>query len=158
MTEFAKLPTANYGFPGWIRAQGFMLEDGGTPMLPSAMDHCHATTWSQSGTATSVTLAAHVFRASGTILSIAAGSIVANVGDSEVTFDLKKNGTTVLTGVITLTSTHTAYEIVAGVLSATSADAGDVLTLVVTATDGVGSGHALATGCFAELRVNEDYA
>jgi hypothetical protein len=68
-----------------------------------------------------------------------------------VTVDLRKNGTTVLSAVITLNNANTARVAVAGALSVTTLVAGDVLE-VVTATAG---GGTLATGVFAIVTVNE---
>lgn len=89
---------------------------------------------------------------SGTIKSFKAGCVVPNIGDSTVAFDLKKNGVSVLSGVVTLTASHAAYELVAGAFSSTSVAAGDVLSVVIDATIGTGT---LGKGAFAELVVDE---
>lgn len=93
-----------------------------------------------------------VYGATGTLVSIKAGSVVANVGAATVTVDVLKNGTTVLTGVITLNNTHTAYQLVAGTFSATSLVVGDVLEIKLVATAG---GGTLAKGVFAEFVIRE---
>jgi hypothetical protein len=105
--------------------------------------------------ATTETKVVHVvYGATGTILAFRAGSIVANIGAATVTVDLKKNGVSVLTGVITLNNANTARVAVAGTLGASLAlVAGDVLEVVCVATAG---GGTLATGVFAQAVLSED--
>lgn len=113
----------------------------------------HSVTYGQNGTASSVTVPIHCVRnASGAVVSIEAGSVVANIGAATVTVDLKKNGTTMLTGVITLDNANTAYLSEAGTLSSTALVDGDVLTLVIVATAG---GGTLATGLFVTVYWSE---
>jgi len=95
----------------------------------------------------------HVRGAAATLVAFAAGSIAKAVGDSTVTVNLRKNGATVLTGVITLNSSSVNYVAQAGTLAATALVAGDVLDVVVTATAGTGT---LPTGVFCSLTVDED--
>jgi hypothetical protein len=72
-----------------------------------------------------------------------------------VTVDLKVNGTSILTSVITIDNTVAAYGSVAATLAAGAATlvAGNVLTIVITATAG---GGTLPTGFFCETVVWED--
>lgn len=86
------------------------------------------------------------------IVSIKAGSVVANIGDSVCTVDLKKNGTTVLSAPITLDNGDAAYALVAGTVSSASLVQDDVVEIVVTATIGTGT---LATGLFAVVVLHE---
>jgi len=96
----------------------------------------------------------HVVKgATGTIVAFRAGSIVAAIGAATVTVDLKKNGTTVLSAVITLDSGNTAYIVEEGTISVPAVVAGDVLTLVIVATAG---GGTLPTGLFAQVVIRED--
>jgi hypothetical protein len=96
----------------------------------------------------------HVVKgATGTMVAFRAGSIVAATGNATVTIDLKKNGTTMLTAVITLDNANTAYIAEDAALSVTALAAGDVLTLVIVATVGTG---VLPTGLFAEAILRED--
>jgi hypothetical protein len=105
------------------------------------------------GTAQSETVPTFVARSAGTVLSFKVGAVVANIGAATVTFDLKKNGTTVLTGVVTLNNGDAAYTPKAGTLSGTPTFvAGDVFTVVTVATAG---GGTLATGIYATMRVSE---
>lgn len=91
--------------------------------------------------------------ATGTITKFSAGSIVANIGAATVTFDLKKNGTTVLSAVVTTDSGDSAYDLVDGTISSASVLVDDVLTIVLVATAG---GGTLATGVFAFVELDED--
>ena len=93
------------------------------------------------------------YGATGTIVGFHAGSIVACAGAATITVDLRKNGVSVLTGVITLDSTNTARVAEAGTLSVTTLVQGDVLEVVTTATAG---GGTIGTGLFAFAEVRED--
>lgn len=105
-------------------------------------------------TATAETRVIHtVYGATGTVQSFKAGSIGANVGAATITVDLKKNGTTILSAAISLTSSTSALAEVAGTISSAGLVEGDVLTVVTTATAG---GGTLGTGLFAEIVVDED--
>ncbi len=119
------------------------------------LEHQYELTYGQPNTAaTTITLPLHVVRgATATLESICAGSIVAAIGGASVTVDLKKNGTTCLTGVITLDSGNTAYIPEAGVVSVSAAVADAVYTLVITATVG---GGTLPTGLFVTVKIRED--
>jgi hypothetical protein len=121
----------------------------------SKLQHQHRQVYSQPNTtATAVTqVIHHVVGATGTVQAFSAGSIAIAVGAATVTVDLKKNGSTMLTGVITLDSANTAYVAEAGTLAGTSVVAGDVLTIVTTATAG---GGTIATGLFVSVTINED--
>ena len=100
-------------------------------------------------TSTTETRNIFVARSAGTISEIVAGSIVANIGDSTVTVDLKKNGTSVMTSILTLDSGNVARVVEVGVLngSLTTLAAGDWLEIVITATVGTGT---LSTGLFVQ--------
>jgi len=93
-----------------------------------------------------------VYGTSGTIIAFRAGAVVPNVGAATCTVDLRKNGTTVLSAVITLNNTQTARQLVSGAVTTTAVASGDVLEVVVTATAG---GGTLAQGLFASVTVNE---
>lgn len=119
------------------------------------LQHQHRARYSQPNTtATTETKVIYVcYGATGTILDFRAGSIVACAGAATITLDLKKNGTTVLSGVITLDNANTARVVEAGTLSVTTLVVGDVLEVVATATAG---GGTLGTGLFASVTVAED--
>jgi hypothetical protein len=122
----------------------------------SKVQHQHRQVYSQPNTtSTTETRIIHVVNgASATITSFSAGSIVANVGGATVTVDLKKNGSSVLTSVITLNSSTVAYTPTLATLSTTTATTNDVFTIVITATVG---GGTLATGVYASLNIYEQY-
>lgn len=105
-------------------------------------------------TATTETRAIHyTVGATGVLQTFQAGSIAVAVGAATVTIDLKKNGTSVLTAVITLNSSSTARAAASATFSSTAIVAGDELEIVITAT---ASGGTLPTGVFVNLLLNED--
>jgi hypothetical protein len=69
-----------------------------------------------------------------------------------VTVDLRKNGTTILTSVITISVAQAAYARVAGAIASAAYIAGDVFELVVTATAG---GGTLPQGLFVDTVLRE---
>lgn len=95
-----------------------------------------------------------VVGATGDIVSMRSGNVVAATGDSTVTIDLKKNGTTVLTATTQLDSGNAAYswESAAGFTS-TSLTQDDVLEIVQTVSAGTGT---LPQGVYVELVIRED--
>lgn len=112
--------------------------------------------WSQPNTAAAaVTQAIHRAAAAGSVTAFRAGVIGLATGDSTVTVDLRKNGVSILTGVITITSASpsAAYGVVVGAISAAAYVAGDVFDIVVTPTVGTGT---LPTGLFVQAIFNED--
>lgn len=122
----------------------------------SKLEHRHEKCYGQPGGAISFTekRAIHVvYGATATLLAFRAGLITANVGAATVTFDLKKNGTTMLTAVINQTSAQAAYALTAAALASTTLVQGDVLEVVIVATAG---GGTLGNGAFADLVLNED--
>lgn len=103
--------------------------------------------------ATSERKVVHVARAAGTLTEFVAGVVVACIGAATVTVDLRKNGTTVLTGTILIDSTDAAYAINVGTLASTSYVAGDVYEVVTVATAG---GGTLGQGLFAQATLREN--
>lgn len=119
----------------------------------SKMQHRHNKVLTQTGTAATETKPIHVvLGATATIKSIKAGSIAACSGAATITIDLKKNGSSILTGVITLDNANTARVMEAGTLSSSSLVVGDFLELVITATAG---GGTLGTGLIVQLELDE---
>jgi hypothetical protein len=119
------------------------------------MEHKHRKSYSQPlSAAASETKTLHVvIGTTGTVKAFKAGSITVCAGNATVTLDLKKNGTSILSAVITLNNANTARIAVAGTISSTTLAAGDWLEVVITATIGTGT---LATGVFCELEIDED--
>ena len=95
----------------------------------------------------------------GTLKAIYAGCLVANVGDSTITIDIKQGNaaegsTTVLSSVITLDSGDSNREAIAGSLSVTALNNEDVIEVVVNATIGTGT---LGVDLFVILVYDENY-
>jgi hypothetical protein len=106
--------------------------------------------------ATTETRTLFVARRAGTVNEVIAGSIAIAIGDSTVTVDVKKNGTTILSAVITLDSANTARLAEVGTLSGSGAFvADDWFEVVITATIGTGT---LPTGVFVQLECDQDGA
>lgn len=91
--------------------------------------------------------------AAGTVLNFRAGSIAIAVGAATVTLDLKKNGVSILTVVITLDTANVAFVSEEATLTGGAPYAvGDVFDVTVTAT---AAGGTLPTGVYAEFVSNE---
>ena len=93
----------------------------------------------------------HTVMAAGTLQGIKIGCVVANIGAASITVDLKKNGATVLSAVMTY-GVLAAYALVTGTIATPAIVAGDVLEAVVVATAG---GGTLAKGLFGVLLIDE---
>ena len=117
--------------------------------------HQYVNSYQQKSTATAVAdqQVKHIVRGAGTIESFWVGSVVANIGAATVTFDLWKNGSSVLSATISLTSSNTAYVMAQATLASNTIAIGDVLEVKVTVAAG---GGTLALGPFARLTTRED--
>jgi hypothetical protein len=118
--------------------------DVSDPLPTSHQYHRHNVCGGEaSGSAgTSYTKAVHVANAPGTVQSFAAGVLVAAAGAATYTLDLKKNGTTVLSAVITLDSANVINVVESGAIVSSGVEdyvAGDVFTVVTVATAGGGT-------------------
>jgi len=112
------------------------------------LDHQHSKCYAQANSAASdETRIIHVARAAGTVEDFVAGSIAKAVGDATCTVDLKKNGTTILSAVITLDSGNTNRVAEAGTVSTAAYVSGDVFEVVIDGTIGTGT---LPTGVFCQ--------
>lgn len=128
---------------------------GAANVAASKLEHQFAKSYTQANGASivSATVPLHtVYGTTGTVVSFAAGVITPAVGNDTVTVDLRKNGSTILTAVITLSvaaSTNTARTLYtpAGFTS-TSLVAADWLDIVVVATHNTGT---LAQGLYVRL-------
>ncbi len=110
--------------------------------------------WSQpNSAATSETRTLFVARRTGTINEVVAGSIAKAIGDSTVTIDIKKNGSTILNAVVTLDNANTARIVEVGSINSGAFVAGDWIEAVITATLGTGT---LPTGVFLQLEVDQN--
>lgn len=111
--------------------------------------------WQQPNTAaTAETRTLFVARRSGTLNEVVAGSIAAAIGDSTVTVDVKKNGTSVLAAVITLDNSKTARTVTAGSISGGGTfAAGDWFEVVIAISAGSGT---LPTGVFVQCEADQN--
>lgn len=110
--------------------------------------------YGQNGTATTVTVPIYVTNgATATVQGIKAGSIAACSGAATITVDLRKNGSTILSSVITLDNANTARIMESGTVSNSALVAADFLELVITATAG---GGTLGTGLLVQVEIHED--
>ena len=123
----------------------------------SKLEHQYQPLYAQASatTAAAATVAIwRVFGETGSVVAVEAGLVSPNVGAAACTVDIKKNGTTILTGTIPLTSAEIARQSVAGTLNLSAAALvdGDMLEVVTTATAG---GGTLGTGLFVSLKIRE---
>jgi type IV pilus biogenesis protein CpaD/CtpE len=103
--------------------------------------------------ATAETRTLFVARRSGSVNEVVAGSIAKAVGDSIVTVDVRKNGTTILAAVITLDNANTARVVELGSVTSSAFVAGDWFEVVITATANTGT---LPTGVFCQLECDQN--
>jgi hypothetical protein len=154
----------NVHVAGTISAENFTPPDGcidndaieaAAGIAATKLEHQVPLTWGQPNTScTDETRVIHTtYGNTGTIVNFEAGSIAACAGAATVTVDLKKNGTTCLSAVITLDSANSARVAEAGTLSVTTLADGDVLEVVI---DGTAGGGTLATGVFCTAIIRED--
>lgn len=94
----------------------------------------------------------HVAQGAGTLVSFGGGITVACVGDSTITINLYKNGSTILSSTVTITSSNAANAVEEATFSSAPYSAGDVFEAVVTVSAGTGT---LGQGAFAKLVVAE---
>jgi len=94
----------------------------------------------------------HVAKGAGTIDLVRAGVVVACVGAATITVDVWKNGTTVLSAVISLGSADVAYAKKSGTVTVPAYAAGDVLEVVAVATAG---GGTIGQGLFVDVICTE---
>lgn len=95
----------------------------------------------------------HVAKAAGTVLGFVAGLVAKSLSGATVSFDLKKNGATILTGLVVINDTHANYEVVSGTINTTSYVAEDVFEVAVTVDAG---GGTLGDGAFAQAVFDEN--
>lgn len=110
----------------------------------------------QSGVCADETIIARIIKgATGILKHFTCACVISSNGDSSVTLDLKKNGVSVLAGMVTLNAGTGTTEVVA-VITTTAVVDGDILTVVI---NGEWSGSdALASGVFAQIDLDESYA
>lgn len=105
-----------------------------THQLSKTYDQAHGTAVA-SDTGTCI----HIATGVGTVNGFSAAVRVIPIGAATVTVDLKKNGTTVLTTVITLDNANVAYTAEAAAITTPAYVAGDFFEVVIVATAGGGT-------------------
>lgn len=129
--------------------------DSASPLATNKTRHRYRPTHKQPNSA-ATTETVPLFRcygAAATVVEVACGSIAIAAGAATVTVDIKKNGSTILTGVLTLDTANTAYVGELAAISSAGLVAGDVLTAVLVATAG---GGTLPTGVYVIATIDED--
>jgi hypothetical protein len=81
----------------------------------------------------------HTAVGDGNLLQFQVGFAVAAIGDSTATFDLKKNGASVLSGTETLDNGDAAFTLTTAGIATAPYVAGDVFELVITVAAGTGT-------------------
>lgn len=120
------------------------------------LEHYHQKTYGQANTAAAdETRMIHVAMAAGEVLAFEAGSIAKAVGDATCTVDLKKNGSSILSAVITLDSANMNRVTEAATIASAAYVDGDVFEVVIDGTIGTGT---LPTGVFCSAKFQEKAA
>lgn len=151
---------------GQVSCTGFYVSAGvitdammaaGAKVATTKLRHRHQKHYNQESATTAVSEARVIHLVKGTtgsLVDITAGNVVACIGAATITVDCLKNGSTILTGVITLSSTTTAYTVqLTGTFTSTALVAGDVLEIKIVATAG---GGTIGKGPFVRLTIDED--
>lgn len=94
----------------------------------------------------------HVAQAAGSVYLIRAGLVVPCLGAAIVTIDLKKNGASILSSVLTLNLSGIAYITSSGLVAVANYVANDVFELTIVATAG---GGTLGQGLFVDTVFRE---
>lgn len=123
-------------------------------LAASKLEHQYQKVWAQESTTDAATerRVVHVVKGTtGTLISFKAGAVTVAGAATTVTVDLLKNGTTVLTSVITLDNSQVAYELEDGsAFTSTALVVGDVLEIKLILT-----GTNEPKGVFAEVVLRE---
>jgi len=94
----------------------------------------------------------HRAKSPGTVNFFWVGLTVANVGAATITVNLLRNGTTVLTAPVVLTSATVVYVAVTAAIASAPYSAGDVFETAITVAAG---GGTLGQGAFAQATMTE---
>jgi len=118
--------------------------------------HLAGLTQASATTATTTRIPVLVVRGSAAeVKALVAGLVSKNIGAATVTIDLLKNGVSVLSSPLVLTSTPVDYEVSSAAINLPDLVQDDVLEVDVVAAAG---GGTLGTGLFVEAVVDEDGA
>jgi hypothetical protein len=134
--------------------------DSSRPISEAKLQKRHHRTYANGSRGASPTADAgkviHVASGPGTVVDVAAGITVAGAawaGGGQATVDVKKNGTSILSGVVTLNGSSVALAVTTATIATTTYVAGDVFEVVVAYTAGTGTP---AQGLFARVVFRED--
>lgn len=100
-------------------------------------------------TPVSKTVVIYQAQKAGTIRAFNAG-LVAGGSSASMTFDLKKNGTSVLSAPVTVTNTNGNRSQVSGAIATPSYVAGDLFEVVLTVSSSTGATGPYATASFSD--------
>ena len=148
---------------GTLRANAINMPDNsvgnstftvGDPLDATKQVHQYLGKLSQAGTAVTETKSVHQAYDVGRIVIAYATVTVAAIGAATVTFNVKKNGTSILSGAWVLTNTTTPYAQSVGTLITTAKAYGLNDVFEVTATAAAGSG-TLPAGLLVTLVFRE---
>lgn len=118
--------------------------------------HQHRVVYSEES-ATSAADGAHVIHiaeGAGTLLAVRVGAVVACTGAGTVTFDLLKNGVSILDAPKAIDSGDAAYALVDAVIDTAAFAADSVLEVTI---DEEAGGGAVAKGVFVQLDITEAF-
>jgi len=142
--------------PATVTNAGFSTSPSDA-LAATKQEHQHQKQFAQvhGSNATAERRVVHVVRGlTGDLIEFECGNAVAATGDSTVTINLYKNGSTILSAPVVLDNANTAYSgKESGTFSAAPLVAGDVIEIVQTVSAGTGT---LPQGVFAQLTLRED--
>ena len=153
ITDVLNVKTVLQGCTGMITNA---MVKAGTGVGASKLEAWHRECWGQISTAVTETKVLGIIRGStGDTVGVEVTNQAACSGSSTVTVDVKKNGVSILSAVVTLNSASSITVPIAGTVTTTSLADGDIITGVITT---VASGtDALATGVSLQWDWNEDH-
>lgn len=139
-----------------IPAQSIGDQEFGTsdPLGAEKQEHQHTQRYAQAHGTAAVAhrQVLHAARSAGQLLEFRAGVSVACVGDSTITVNLYKNGSTILSAPVVIDSGDAAYDLLDAAFASSSFVADDVFEVVVTVSAGTGT---LGQGLVAQLMARE---
>lgn len=144
-------PTALNAPAGCI---GDTQASGSSPLGVTKTTHRHVRTLAQvhGSAASAERRAVHRAHAAGTVAAVRVGVVVACIGDSTITVDVQKNGTTILSAPVVIDNANAAYAVEAGSVSVAAYVADDVFEVLVTVSAGTGT---LGQGLTVDLILSE---
>lgn len=139
--------------PGTFKTQDFSTTDGDQLSRYQTMHIVRKTSdfaLAIGGTPATREHIIHVAEAAGTVREFVAGANNTGTATVALSFDLKKNGTTILSGAVSVTHATSDRASVSGTISSATYAAGDVFSVLLTATTPNDS-----TGPFARVTFDE---